>query len=133
VLLLSARCYCRKQTLLVLLSCHLVINHPFSYVNHMIQPRLLRGMPNILSRVTHYRLIRHSSTVVINSLLNAKHDPSSNSLSDSSVTVNGYVRSLRKQKRVTFAAIGDGSTIDSLQAVLKPEQAIGYEAPNSEQ
>jgi asparaginyl-tRNA synthetase len=40
-------------------------------------------------------------------------------------TVNGWIRSLRKQKKVAFAAIQDGSTIDSLQAVLKPEQAEG--------
>ncbi len=86
-------------------------------------------MPSILSRAARCRLIRHSSTVVINSLVNPKHGTS---LSDTSVTVNGYVRSLRKQKRVTFAAIGDGSTMESLQAVLKPEQAIRYDGPGCE-
>ncbi|SMY29046.1 unnamed protein product [Zymoseptoria tritici ST99CH_1A5] len=40
-----------------------------------------------------------------------------------SVKVNGWIRSVRKQKRVAFAAVGDGSTIDPLQAVLKPDQA----------
>ena len=39
------------------------------------------------------------------------------------VDVYGWVRSLRKQKKVAFAAIGDGSTLDPLQAVLKPEDA----------
>ena len=39
------------------------------------------------------------------------------------ISVNGWIRSLRKQKRVAFAAISDGSTTDSLQAVLKPEDA----------
>jgi asparaginyl-tRNA synthetase len=39
------------------------------------------------------------------------------------VTVNGWVRSVRKQKKIAFAAVGDGSTIDSVQAVLKPEDA----------
>jgi len=42
------------------------------------------------------------------------------------------VRSVRKQKRVAFAAIGDGSTTGSLQAVLKPEQAIGYDRAGCE-
>lgn len=42
------------------------------------------------------------------------------------VSVTGWVRSVRKQKRVAFAAVGDGSTIDSLQAVLKPEDAAEY-------
>lgn len=40
-----------------------------------------------------------------------------------SVDVYGWVRSLRRQKKVAFAAIGDGSTLDPLQAVLKPEHA----------
>ena len=39
------------------------------------------------------------------------------------VDVYGWVRSLRKQKKVAFAAVGDGSTLDPLQAVLKPEDA----------
>jgi asparaginyl-tRNA synthetase len=36
--------------------------------------------------------------------------------------VHGWVRSVRKQKKIAFAALGDGSTLDPLQAVLKPEQ-----------
>jgi len=36
--------------------------------------------------------------------------------------VKGWIRSVRKQKKIAFAALGDGSTLDSLQAVLKPEQ-----------
>lgn len=36
--------------------------------------------------------------------------------------VNGWIRSVRKQKKIAFAALGDGSTIEPLQAVLKPEQ-----------
>ena len=39
----------------------------------------------------------------------------------------GWVRSVRKQKRIAFAAVGDGSTISSLQAVLKPEDAAKYQ------
>lgn len=40
-------------------------------------------------------------------------------------TVNGWVRSLRKQKKIAFAALQDGSTLEPLQAVLKPEQTEG--------
>jgi asparaginyl-tRNA synthetase len=36
--------------------------------------------------------------------------------------VHGWVRSVRKQKKIAFAALGDGSTLESLQAVLKPDQ-----------
>ena len=39
------------------------------------------------------------------------------------VEVHGWVRSIRKQKRVAFAAVGDGSCPDGLQAVLSPELA----------
>jgi len=39
------------------------------------------------------------------------------------VAVDGWVRSVRKQKRIAFAALGDGSTVESLQAVLGPDDA----------
>lgn len=42
------------------------------------------------------------------------------------VRVDGWVRSVRKQKRIAFAAIGDGSSLDSVQAVLKPDDAAEY-------
>lgn len=42
------------------------------------------------------------------------------------VTVSGFVRSVRKQKHITFAAIGDGSSFDPLQVVLTPGQAEEY-------
>lgn len=41
------------------------------------------------------------------------------------VTLNGFVRSVRKQKRVAFAAVGDGSSLQTVQVVLNPEQANG--------
>jgi len=45
--------------------------------------------------------------------------------SDETLTLNGFVRSVRKQKRVAFAAIGDGSSLQTVQVVLTPEQAAG--------
>lgn len=45
------------------------------------------------------------------------------------VTVTGFVRSIRKQKRIAFAAIGDGTSSEPLQAVLRPEQAAKYVTP----
>ncbi|KAF2201896.1 asparaginyl-tRNA synthetase [Delitschia confertaspora ATCC 74209] len=41
------------------------------------------------------------------------------------LTINGFVRTVRKQKRVAFAAIGDGSSLQTVQAVFTPEQAEG--------
>ncbi|TVY80954.1 Asparagine--tRNA ligase [Lachnellula suecica] len=39
------------------------------------------------------------------------------------VVVNGFVRSLRSQKLRAFASIGDGSSLEPMQALLTPEQA----------
>lgn len=48
------------------------------------------------------------------------------------LTINGYVRTVRKQKRIAFAAIGDGSTLQTVQAVLAPQLAEGsVESPES--
>ena len=35
----------------------------------------------------------------------------------------GFIRSIRKQKTRAFASIGDGSSLEPLQAMLTPEQA----------
>lgn len=42
------------------------------------------------------------------------------------IEVNGYVRTIRKQKRIAFAAVGDGSSLQPVQAVLTPDQALSY-------
>ena len=43
-----------------------------------------------------------------------------------SVTVNGWIRSIRKQKSVAFAVVSDGSTSQGLQAILSPEDVKGW-------
>ncbi|KAH8693021.1 hypothetical protein BGW36DRAFT_325622 [Talaromyces proteolyticus] len=45
------------------------------------------------------------------------------SFEDQEVNVSGLIRSVRKQKRFAFAEISDGSTVQSLQAILTPDQA----------
>lgn len=47
-------------------------------------------------------------------------------LEDKEIKVNGFIRSVRKQKRFAFAEISDGSTVEPLQAILKPAQAAEY-------
>lgn len=49
--------------------------------------------------------------------------PSRGPSDSETLTVHGYVRSVRKQKRIAFAAIGDGSTLQTVQAVLPPQLA----------
>ena len=51
---------------------------------------------------------------------------SSDASEPQNVTVNGFVRSVRKQKRVAFAALGDGTSLEPLQVVLTPNQAERY-------
>jgi asparaginyl-tRNA synthetase len=38
---------------------------------------------------------------------------------DDKITVKGWIKSIRSHKNVSFAAISDGSTSETLQAVLK--------------
>ncbi|KAB8213732.1 hypothetical protein BDV33DRAFT_184181 [Aspergillus novoparasiticus] len=45
------------------------------------------------------------------------------SLEDQEIKLNGFIRSVRKQKRFAFAEISDGSTIEPIQAFLRPAQA----------
>ncbi|KAK7521682.1 hypothetical protein IWZ03DRAFT_323994 [Phyllosticta citriasiana] len=78
------------------------------------------------------RLLSTSSRSTIARLLNT--DPSSSSslaqhsqtpVAGETVSVNGWVRSVRKQKRMAFAAVGDGSSLAPLQVVMSPELATG--------
>ncbi|KAI1459720.1 asparaginyl-tRNA synthetase [Annulohypoxylon moriforme] len=43
----------------------------------------------------------------------------------SDVKIDGFVRSVRAQKRQSFVALGDGSSLESLQAVVPSDQAEG--------
>ena len=49
-----------------------------------------------------------------------------NDRDEATVTVHGFVQSVRKQKKIAFAALSDGSSLEPLQAVLQPEQAEKY-------
>ena len=41
------------------------------------------------------------------------------------ITVNGWVRSCRKQKNITFAVINDGSNTNGVQAVVPKDLDLG--------
>lgn len=60
----------------------------------------------------------------------AAADGSSSSLDNRQIRVQGFIRSVRKQKRIAFAEISDGSTIKTVQAILTPGQAAGYVRPD---
>lgn len=91
----------------------------------LIQTRLYRQEPLFAALVTRRPLSQGCRKVQdIASLLQ-----SSSSSQDGSaigeVEVTGHVRTIRNQKRISFLELGDGSTSESLQALLKPEQAPG--------
>ena len=43
------------------------------------------------------------------------------------VEVTGHIRTVRNQKRLSFVELGDGSTTQSLQALLEPSLAKGWD------
>jgi aspartyl/asparaginyl-tRNA synthetase len=56
----------------------------------------------------------------IRQLLAQEPDP------QTTLSVTGHIRSIRKQKRVAFAAVNDGSCPEGLQAVLSPDDAHAF-------
>jgi asparaginyl-tRNA synthetase len=87
-----------------------------------------------LARMRAWRSARGNAQLLRSSRRNASSAVKANSRGNSIATilardapiedaeVHGWVRSVRKQKKIAFAALGDGSTLESLQAVLKPDQ-----------
>jgi asparaginyl-tRNA synthetase len=70
--------------------------------------------------------LRWSSTTQKPTNIASLLQSSANNIDESTpeIEVNGYVRTIRKQKRIAFAAIGDGSSLQPVQAVLTPDQAL---------
>lgn len=85
-----------------------------------------RVSQSVACRSGRVKGFRHSSTAVqksknIASLLQRSTD--SEAATSAEIEVDGFVRTIRKQKRVAFAAVSDGSSLQPVQAVLKPDQA----------
>ena len=86
----------------------------------MVHPRLARCMREAVSysRTVHTRSGLDSASIA-HLLDNGPKDATN-------VVINGFVRSIRNQKQRSFASIGDGSSIQPLQALLTPSQAQRY-------
>ena len=41
------------------------------------------------------------------------------------IKIIGHIRTIRNQKRLSFAKLGDGSTTEELQVIIEPSQAKG--------
>lgn len=84
-----------------------------------VRPRIaLSSAPPACCRAQYSSTLAPSSTAALLSRSAHQTTPASDTL-----TLNGFVRSVRKQKRVAFAAVGDGSSLKTVQVVLAPEQA----------
>ncbi len=82
---------------------------------------LRAGSQVCIASVAH-RSLSTAAPQTIQSLL----FPKQSSLKEGDVcSVNGWVRSVRTQKHVAFVALGDGTTLNPLQVVLRPDQADG--------
>jgi asparaginyl-tRNA synthetase len=46
-----------------------------------------------------------------------------NETSNSNVSITGWIRSVRKQKQLSFATVNDGSSLKGIQAILNNEDA----------
>ncbi|KAK9711504.1 asparaginyl-tRNA synthetase [Basidiobolus ranarum] len=73
------------------------------------------------------RALRNSSTFNLSSPLRDKTIKSIllNKQVGNEVKVNGWVRTVRKQKQIAFAEISDGSSLKGIQAIIPSEQAKG--------
>jgi hypothetical protein len=91
------------------------------------QQHLTSAAPKPLRRVRHASTSRQPNIAAILAQAPSSTTTAAESLprSDGLISVNGFVRTVRKQKRVAFASVGDGSSLHSLQAVLTPDQAEG--------
>ncbi|KAH8727118.1 mitochondrial carrier domain-containing protein [Phaeosphaeriaceae sp. PMI808] len=109
------------------------MRRPLSIPRNAFRPRLLRSSRGIAAASAQTSLPcrpRCSSTFSPNNIAEILR-PSAVQLTSlrtapadgETLTVKGYVRSVRKQKRIAFAAIGDGSTLQTVQAVLTPQLA----------
>ncbi|KAI4869870.1 asparaginyl-tRNA synthetase [Hypoxylon rubiginosum] len=85
-----------------------------------IRPLLRGALLRKLSLSTTPRAFISTVPTSIEGLLDFKpHEPVSE------VKVDGFVRSVRSQKRYHFVSLGDGSSLESLQAVVPADQAEG--------
>jgi hypothetical protein len=91
----------------------------------MVRPAVTRVVKRAFkqSRGLHSRPLGHESS--ISYLLDQGPKDSEK------VIVNGFIRSIRNQKQRSFASVGDGSSLEPLQALLTPKQSEGSELPPS--
>lgn len=90
----------------------------------MLQPRFLSKSKYVARSLVQLRSFSISYPTRPSQLSVAKLlGTSPESVDEVKVNVNGFIRSIRNQKKISFASIGDGSSVQPLQALLTPQQA----------
>jgi asparaginyl-tRNA synthetase len=92
----------------------------------MFRGELVRVGRPVLYQLQRNGQVRLSSTSYSIASLLYPNSSSPKVAQNENITVNGFVRSVRKQKNIAFVALGDGTTSKSLQIVLSPDLASGY-------
>ncbi|TGO08853.1 hypothetical protein BTUL_0188g00010 [Botrytis tulipae] len=90
----------------------------------MVQPRFLSKSKYVVRSFIQLRRFSisyptRSSQLSVAKLLGTAPE----NVDEVKVNVNGFIRSIRNQKKISFASIGDGSSVQPLQALLTPQQA----------
>lgn len=71
----------------------------------------------MITAIRRLHTARQSLPKTIKSILNEKCS------TDAPVSINGWIRSVRTQKNVSFANVNDGSNLKGIQAILTNDQA----------
>ena len=85
-----------------------------------LQTRLLRRTPSSLSRPISAPSARRAFLSIKSALAPAAAESltSRDAASSDPITLNGWIRSCRRQKNIAFAVLNDGSTVKGIQVVL---------------
>jgi hypothetical protein len=71
----------------------------------------------MLNAIRRLHTARQSLPKTIKAILNEKVP------AETTVSINGWIRSVRSQKNVSFANVNDGSNLKGIQAILNSDQA----------
>lgn len=76
-----------------------------------------------MNRFNIPKLIQRANYSTVKSILPNKTIKTLLNEDSTNVAVRGWIRSVRKQKQVSFATVNDGSNLKGIQAILSGEDA----------
>ncbi|KAJ5751635.1 Asparaginyl-tRNA synthetase Slm5 [Penicillium odoratum] len=87
-----------------------------------------RAFTTSVARLNHSATAKPSAVLRCAQILQSGRQDGPCRFEDQEIKVNGFIRSIRKQKKIAFAGVSDGSTVELLQVLLKPEHAADLSA-----